>query len=178
MADITPKFKMYIFLSIIALLLNVTVVVVDAFNGINTDFNPNRLELPKDYDKMTPNQRVIWLNEKHGGSPIVQPETGDFYFPDVYIMSQFYYQDFITGKITTGYLIDYSKSSDTEYVTKVAGISGTSFLPFVSLIITDSYYNGVFPINLIVGIIIGIIGILQTLLIIAVIVNQLPFFNV
>jgi hypothetical protein len=178
MAEITPKFKMYLFLSILALFLNISVVMVNAFNGINTDFNPNRIELPKNYDSMTPTERKDWLYEKHDGIPTVQIETGDFYFPDGYIMTQFYYKDFLTGKITSGYLIDYSKSSDTDYVTKVAGVSGTSFLPFVSLIITDSYYEGAFPLNLIVGIIVGIIGVLQTLLILAVVLNQLPFFNV
>ena len=122
MGDVTPKIRLYIFLSVMVLLLNVSVIVVDAWTEGTTITEIEQTE--EDID------------------------------------------------------IDYEESNFTEFIVKTTALTTTSFLPFTSVIVSAVYFADVFPINLIVGFVVVIISSIQVYLLIAIILNHLPFFNI
>jgi hypothetical protein len=182
MADVTSKVKMYVFLSIIVLLLNISVAIVKGFENMDKEIIFLPSGLPDGYNTMTVEERRKFINSQHGGLNEWSWSIDPIEFNDGFKISSHDYDDFIYGRATNENSnklnINYSSSTDTQFVTDVAGSSLTAFLPFTSVVVSVVFFADAFPINLIVGIIIGLISALQVYLLIAIVLNHLPFFNV
>jgi hypothetical protein len=121
MADITPKLKLFLFISLLSLLINFCACAVAMI-----DTNPN-------------------INEY--------------------------------GKTTDTEIISGTYQDNTNIsITNFALATATSFVPFVDLVNLAFLDLDIFTL-LIIGIIVGIVGALKLLLIIAMTTNLLPFFN-
>lgn len=116
MADVVPKIKLYIFLSICVILLNLSVIIVQGFTEVTQDIK-------------------------------IEQETTDI-------------------NINTK---NVSKHSD--YVIEIATLLPTGFLPFSSIIVNALFFQNAFPMNIIIGLIVGIISAIQLFIIIMVVLS-------
>lgn len=181
-ADVMPKVKVYLFLSIVVILLNLSVVVVGAlnYNSVN-GYASLTGELPDNYKTMTKQERIDYFITLHKGEPTLSIDNLNIIhmlFPDGFSITYIDYQDFINGNATEDSYIDYSASSDTAFVTKTVGGIGTSFLPFASILVNVDFYANYFPISLIVLLTLTIISAVQLYVLFAMVLNHLPFFNI
>lgn len=113
MADVVPKIKLYIFLSISVILLNLSVICVQGLQNSTVNFNP-------EYDTY--------------GNAILHNDT-------------------------------------TDYVVEIGALLPTGFLPFSSLIVNAIYFQDAFPMNIIIGVVVGIISAIQVFIIAMVVLS-------
>lgn len=188
MADVMGKVKIYLFLSVCVMLLNICVVITQS---MDYDYSSiDKYDISKEYREMSREERHEYLLELNKGSNgekgywmgySLTSKQQVYVFYNGKTMSIGDYEKFVSGEydiISNPLNLDYSKHSDTSFVSDVAGSIGTSFLPFASFLVSTTFFLNAFPFNIIIGIVIGIISALQLYLIFAVILNHLPFFNI
>lgn len=199
MADVTPKVKLFVFLSIIVMLFNLSTVCILAISEYNTSFNLGEYESYEphkrlgnisfsDYQGMTNANREGYIYSVHGeytetSEGIFYPKTGlkipsllYFLYVEGRIDSQENLNKFFEVVNKNWGTLPYS--DDSNYASLIGGIVPTSFLPFTSILITATQFDSIYPFNIIVSIIILLISAIQLYYLIAIVFNHLPFFNV
>lgn len=181
MASSEGKLHLYVFLSIFVIFLNLSAVVVSAYETDKLSYDPNELIVaPDGYYNMTEVQRDDWLIMRHGGKYILDIEkTGTLLYPDGYRISGQDYIFFCKGIYYENLKkdFDYSQSGDTSFVSKVVGSVGGAFLPFSTFIINAKFFKECYPLNIIVGVLVMMLSIIQIYLLTAMILNFLPWFH-
>lgn len=185
MGDVTPKVKVYVFLSFIVLLLNLSVIAVDGLRGLDSsntlafDFMELANNKPDGYDTMSREERYAYLENNHGGQAVLNFQTKTVTYPDSFVLTFDELDRFMDGTFYSNEQdFNYSDSNETAYITKVTSLTTTSFLPFTSVIVNVIYFDSVFPFNLIIGILVTLISALQLYYLIIMILNVIPTINV
>lgn len=202
MADVTPKVKIYVFLCIVVMMLNLTTVCISAVTTMNISsendyFNivdVKQIELDYSVYKSISNfEREQIITDIHGEKELVYYNGAPYYEFSVskLTISVLEWEYYVRGALTQNELTDFLKkvngvfkiselpySEDSNYALLVGGVSATSFIPFASILITATQFSEIHPFDLLISFILILISSIQLYYLIVIVFNHLPFFNV